>query len=85
MKYSLGISNFLEEISSLSDSIVSSISLHFCTSSHCNINTSFLFLKEKISHPGGGSVVAKSSMTLATPWTVARQAPLSMGFPSQEY
>ena len=21
----------------------------------------------------------------ATPWTVARQAPLSMGFPSQEY
>ena len=29
--------------------------------------------------------VAKSSPTLATPWTVAHQAPLSMGFPSQEY
>ena len=25
------------------------------------------------------------SNSFATPWTVARQAPLSMGFPSQEY
>ena len=25
------------------------------------------------------------SDSLATPWTVARQAPLSMGFPRQEY
>ena len=24
-------------------------------------------------------------MCFATPWTVARQAPLSMGFPKQEY
>ena len=31
-----------------------------------------------------GSVV-KSCLTLATPWTVARQAPLSMRFPRQEY
>ena len=29
----------------------------------------------------GGSLVAKSCPTLATPWTVAHQAPLSMGFP----
>ena len=29
---------------------------------------------------GGGGLVAKSCLTLATPWTVARQAPLSMGF-----
>ena len=29
---------------------------------------------------GGGGLVAKSCPTLATPWTVARQAPLSMGF-----
>ena len=28
---------------------------------------------------------AKSCPTLATPWTVARQAPLSMGFSRQEY
>ena len=28
----------------------------------------------------GGSLVAKSCLTLATPWTVAHQAPLSMGF-----
>ena len=27
----------------------------------------------------------KSCPTLATPWTVARQAPLSLGFPRQEY
>ena len=26
-----------------------------------------------------------ASSALATPWTVARQAPLSMGFPRQEY
>ena len=32
---------------------------------------------------GGGSVV-KSCPTLATPWTVACQAPLSMGFSRQE-
>ena len=31
------------------------------------------------------SLVAKSSPTLANPWTRACQAPLSMGFPRQEY
>ena len=30
-------------------------------------------------------LVAKSYLTLATSWTVACQAPLSMGFPRQEY
>ena len=30
-------------------------------------------------------LVTKSCLTLRTPWTVARQAPLSMGFPRQEY
>ena len=30
-------------------------------------------------------LVAKSCLTLATPWTVAHQAPLSMGFPGGEY
>ena len=34
---------------------------------------------------GGGGLVTMSCLTLATPWTVARQAPLSMGFPRQEY
>ena len=34
---------------------------------------------------GGGGLVSKSCPTLATPWTVARQAPLSMGFSRQEY
>ena len=29
---------------------------------------------------GGGGLVAKSCPTLVTPWTVAHQAPLSMGF-----
>ena len=33
----------------------------------------------------GGGLVAKSRPTLATPWTVARQAPLSMRFSRQEY
>ena len=34
---------------------------------------------------GGGGLVTKSCTTLGTPWTVARQAPLSMGFSRQEY
>ena len=34
---------------------------------------------------GGGSLVTKPCPTLVTPWTVARQAPLSMGFSKQEY
>ena len=37
------------------------------------------------SMPGGGGLVTKSCLTLATPWTVACQAPLSMGFSRQEY
>ena len=32
-----------------------------------------------------GGLVAKSWQTLVTSWTVARQAPLSMGFSRQEY
>ena len=34
---------------------------------------------------GGGGLVAELGLTLGTPWTVACQAPLSMGFPRQEY
>ena len=33
----------------------------------------------------GGSLVAKTCPTLVTTWTVARQAPLPMGFSRQEY
>ena len=33
----------------------------------------------------GGGLLTKSCLTLATPWTGAHQAPLSMGFPRQEY
>ena len=34
---------------------------------------------------GGGGLVAKLCLTLATPWTEAHQAPLSMGLSRQEY
>ena len=34
---------------------------------------------------GGGDLVTKSCLTLAAPWTVARQAPLSMESPRQGY
>ena len=37
------------------------------------------------SFPHGGGLVTKSCPTLGTPWTVACQAPLSMGFSTQEY
>ena len=33
----------------------------------------------------GGGIVIKSCPTLAIPWTVACQAPLSMGFSRQEH
>ena len=32
-----------------------------------------------------GGLVTKSCLTFVTPWTVAYQAPLSMGFSKQEY
>ena len=34
---------------------------------------------------GGGGLVAKPGPTIVTPRTIALQAPLSMGFPRQEY
>ena len=34
---------------------------------------------------GSGDFISESRLTLGTPWTVARQVPLSMGFPRQEY
>ena len=34
---------------------------------------------------GGGGLVTKSCLTLATPWTIDCQAPLSIGFSRQEY
>ena len=33
----------------------------------------------------GNGLVTKLCLTLVIPWTVACQAPLSMGFPRQEY
>ena len=33
----------------------------------------------------GGGLVTKSCLTLAIPWTIACQAPLSVGFSRQEY
>ena len=33
----------------------------------------------------GGGLVTKSCLILEAPWTVALQAPLSLGFPRQEY
>ena len=41
--------------------------------------------KKSYDQPGGGGLVAKSCPTLVIPWTVACQAPLSMGFSKQEY
>ena len=40
---------------------------------------------ENVCLGGGGDLVTKLCPTLASPWSVARQAPLSMGFSRQEY
>ena len=34
---------------------------------------------------GGGGLVTNLCSALVTPWTIAHQAPLSMGFSRQEY
>ena len=49
-----------------------------------NRNTYF---PKTVSRPlaGGGGLASKSCPTLVTPWIVARQAPLPMGFSRQEY
>ena len=59
--------------------------LHFSVS--CNSITSFKKLLKKINHLlcSDGGLVTKSCPTLVTPWTVACQAPLSMGLSKQEY
>ena len=36
-------------------------------------------------HVCGGGLVVKLCLTLATPWTIFCQAPLSIGFPRQEH
>ena len=38
-----------------------------------------------LSHSGGCCLVTVVSDSFVTPWTVAHQAPLSMGFPRQDY
>ena len=46
----------------------------------------FIFLTHIILRGcGGGGLITKSCLTPATPWTIACQAPLSMGFPRQEF
>ena len=44
-----------------------------------------LFTHVAITGGGGGGLVAKLCPILAIAWTVAHQAPLSMGFSRQEY
>ena len=39
----------------------------------------------KMTYGGGGGLVDKLCPTLVSLWTVARQAPLSMGFSRKEY
>ena len=67
-----------------------------CVSAVSCIGTRFFFttsvtletkshLQQRYSCGGGGGLVNKVCPTLATPWIVALLAPLSMGFPRQEY
>ena len=49
------------------------------------MKTLFFVVCLSILFTDGGGLVAKSCPTLVTPWTVARQAPLSLEFSRQEY
>ena len=42
-------------------------------------------IQKSVSFLVGGDLVIKSCLTLATPWTISHQAPLSIGFSRQEY
>ena len=53
-------------------------------SGRCSQCNSWYFKKPNC-YGGGGGLVAKSYLTLATPWTVACLASLSIGFPRQGY
>ena len=48
-----------------------------------------IYMTAPVPHLGkidkGGGLVARLCPTLATPWTIAHQASLSMGFPRKEY
>ena len=44
----------------------------------------FLVISGNKSYGGDGGLVAQSCLALATPWTVACETPLSMGFSRQE-
>ena len=52
---------------------------------HVSIILSFLLLSSILSYVAVVVLVARSYLTLATPWTVAHPASLSTGFPRQEY
>ena len=43
------------------------------------------WLRWNLGENGGGGLVTKLCLTFATPWTLAHQAPLSMGFLRPEY
>ena len=43
------------------------------------------WLNQRGIHPPRGGLITKSCPTLTTPWTVARQAPLSIGLSKQGY
>ena len=44
-----------------------------------------LIVNKRVKRSGGSCLVTKSCPNLATPWTVACQAPLPRGFSRQEY
>ena len=55
------------------------------TNCHKNANQNYNELSPHTGQNGGGGLVTESYPTLVTPWTVACQTPLSMGFSRQEY
>ena len=56
-----------------------------CLLAFCSASSFASRVRDRPSSEGSYCLVAKSCLTLINPWTVAQQAPLSMGFPRQEY
>ena len=76
----------LDRIFSSANRKADSFSLSFCNDKSLKKILFFLLkLHLNFSQTGGGGLVTKSCPILATPWTVAYRAPLSMRFSRQEY
>ena len=70
---------------SLEESLVKFLYTLFKKMNNENANGTIQIMISKLAKASCACLVTQSCLTLCTPWTIAPQAPLSMGFSSPEY